>query len=297
MIEFNNVYRTFSKKEILKDLSLKIDQPLIYGLLGLNGAGKTTTIRLMCGILKPNKGSVKNSFTQNRSTSVGYMPEEVGLYSDMTVLDELLYFGKLHKMTRTEILEYVNPLVDKLGLRAEIHKPISKLSKGTCRKVQFICTIIHNPELIILDEPFSGLDPLSSIVLEEILVNLKNQGKTIILSTHRMEHAELFCDHIFILNHGRKIIDDSLVSLKKSSTKQSYIVHVKSEVSFPNDGNLLYSSEYLHGCFRYKIRFLQDDRMPTLLTDLVRTNTLLHYQEDTPTLKEIFLTTTSSTTA
>jgi ABC-2 type transport system ATP-binding protein len=291
MIKLENIGKFLSKKEIIKNMSLKIDEPLIYGLLGLNGAGKTTTIRLICDILKPDSGTITKTDTIKNVNHIGYMPEEVGLYNDMTILQEIIYFGKLHGMSKEEALNAAMPLIKKFDLSANINKPIGLLSKGTSRKVQFICTIIHSPQIIILDEPFSGLDPFSSQVLEQELINLKNKGKTIILSTHRMEHAELFCDHIFIIHKGEKIIDESMQELKIKNKKNAFEIHVLKEVNLDNE-SINYEKKDMDGYHKYMISLQDNLKIEPILNDMMLDNELIYFKQETPSLKEIFLTKT-----
>lgn len=291
MIKLENVSKFFSKKEIIKNMSLEINKPIIYGLLGLNGAGKTTTIRLICDILKPDSGTITKIDDIKNVNHIGYMPEEVGLYNDMTILEEIIYFGKLHGMSKSEVLIVAMPLIKKFNLADFINKPIGLLSKGTSRKVQFICTIIHSPKIIILDEPFSGLDPLSSQILEQELINLKKQGKTIILSTHRMEHAELFCDHIFIINNGQKIIDESMEDLKHKNIKNSYEIHMLNEVVIDPE-KINHEKEKKDGYYKYMINLGSDTKIENILNKMLENNQLVYFKQETPSLKEIFLTKT-----
>lgn len=292
MIKLENVTKYFGKKEILKNINLEIKEPLIYGLLGLNGAGKTTTIRIICNILKPDSGNINIVDYLKNVNHIGYMPEEVGLYNDMSILEEIVYFGKLHGMSKEDTLIVAKPLIEKFGLTTDLNKSISQLSKGTCRKVQFICTIIHSPQLIILDEPFSGLDPFSSQILEQELVNLKNQGKTVILSTHRMEHAELFCDHIFIIHKGQKIIDEPISILKLQNVKNSYEIHVLKEVNLENL-DIAYKKEKMDGYYKYIISLKNNIQIDTVLNNMIYNNTLIYFRQETPSLKDIFLNKTS----
>jgi len=291
MIKLENVSKFFSKKEIIKSISLDIQEPLIYGLLGPNGAGKTTTIRLICNILEPDQGSILRSDDLKDVNQIGYMPEEVGLYNDMTILQEIMYFAKLHGMTKEAAFAAAEPLIKRFGLVQDAHKPISKLSKGTSRKVQFICTVIHSPKLIILDEPFSGLDPFSSQVLEKELISLKKQGKTIILSTHRMEHAELFCDHIFIISKGQKIIDQTMHDLKVQNVKNSYELHLSNEAHIHNP-DIEYTVEKKGDYYKYIINLKNDLKIEMLLHQMTKNNKLVYFRQETPSLKEIFLSKT-----
>jgi ABC-2 type transport system ATP-binding protein len=290
MIKLENISKYFSKKKIIHSINLTIDKSLIYGLLGPNGAGKTTTIRMICGIIEISSGNI---FRDKKfgMKSIGYMPEEIGLYKDMNIIDEILYFGKLHNISREKVFSIAMPLINKFKLSNDLHKPIAALSKGTNRKVQFICTLIHSPQFIILDEPFSGLDPLSSEIMEKELLKLKDEGRTIILSTHRMEHAEIFCDHIFIIDNGRIIINDTLQNLKLKYIKNSYEIHIKKEIDFNSE--VEYSKIQMDNYYKYIVRLDNNFSYENLISAL-SDNQLLFLKQETPTLKEIFLKNTNA---
>lgn len=290
MISLENVSKSFSGKEVIHSINLKIDKPLIYGLLGPNGAGKTTTIRIICGIINADVGNIRRG-NKFEPQYIGYMPEEIGLYKDMSVIDEILYIGKLHNIPNDKIWSIAKPLIIKLGLQKDLNKPIGILSKGTSRKVQFICTLLHSPQFIVLDEPFSGLDPQSSEIIENELSRLKNEGRTIILSTHRMEHAEVFCDHIFIINNGNIIINEDLNYLKYKYLNNTYILCVEKEVSF--DPNVEFTKDETAKYYRYKVKLNENFTYEQLIQKL-QNNKILLFKQEVPTLKEIFLANTKN---
>lgn len=289
MLKLEGVSKYFSKRKIIHSIDLIINKPLIYGLLGPNGAGKTTTIRMICGIIDVDSGNIYRDKNFNLK-SIGYMPEEAGLYKDMSILDEILYFGRLHNISKEKTLLTANPLIEQFKLSNELNKPVSALSKGTSRKVQFICTLIHEPQFIILDEPFSGLDPLSSEIMEKELLKLKSEGKTIVLSTHRMEHAEIFCDHIFIINNGKMILDETLQNIKANNMKNSYEIHVLDELKF--ETYVDYFKTDADTCFKYIVKLDNNFTYKQLISTLSG-NKILFFKQETPTLKEIFLHITS----
>jgi len=202
MIKLDKLCKSFGHKEVLHSISLQIDKPVVYGLIGPNGAGKTTLMRSICGILPASSGKI--IYEDGRSVQeIAYMPDQTGLYTDMSVADEVKYIGQLRGLTPKEAMERALCYIKRLGLSKHIKTPIAALSKGTVRKVQFVCTFLIQPFLAILDEPFSGLDPISAIEMEKIILEKKEEGVTILLSTHHMEHAERFCDHIFMINKGK----------------------------------------------------------------------------------------------
>lgn len=290
MISLENASKFFSGKEVIHSINLKIDRPLIYGLLGPNGAGKTTTIRIICGIINIDSGNILREINFEPQ-SIGYMPEEIGLYNDMSVIEQILYMGKLHNLPNDKIWSVAKPLIINLGLQKELKKPIGVLSKGTSRKVQFICTLLHSPQFIVLDEPFSGLDPQSSAIMENELLRLKKEGRTIILSTHRMEHAEIFCDHIFIINNGDIIINEDLNSLKRIYFNNAYILHVKKEIEFKQ--NVEFTKNEMANYYQYVVKLNDNFTYKQLINEL-QNNKLLLFKQQVPTLKEIFLTNTKN---
>lgn len=204
MIYLNNISKFYGHKVALDGLTLSIDSPGLYGLLGINGAGKTTTIRCICGLTSVTKGTVKRCIPTN---AIGYMPEELALYRDMSVRSNLLYFCDILGLDPKKDLTDTMQLVTRLGLQKDLDTCVGKLSKGNIRKVQFLCTTMHQPKLLILDEPFSGLDPISTEIMIQELTRQKKRGVAVLLSTHRIEQAEKICDHIFLVHKGKVLID------------------------------------------------------------------------------------------
>lgn len=285
MLELSNVSKSYSQKEVVSSISFKLDKPQIYGLLGANGAGKTTLIRMICGLIEPNSGEIK--FSDNwELANIGYMPEEIGLYRDMNILDEIKYFGQLHGISEKESICRSTYLIKLFQLEPYLKKSISALSKGTARKVQFICTLLQPTKLLILDEPFSGLDPISSHEMENVLKELKSKGTTIILSTHRMEHAELFCDHIFIINHGRLIINDNLQHLRLQHSSNQYIIHSVVPINF--EKKQIFEEKIDLGVYQYIINIDKIYTYEKMITQ-IGIHRLLSLQRKTPNLKEIFI--------
>jgi len=216
-VEINNVTKTFGKHVAVDDLSLTVPQGSIYGFIGPNGSGKTTTLRMIMGILYPDRGSVRvlgEDVRGGRSERVGYMPEERGLYKKMKVQDVLQFYGEL-KGGRN-VKKEVGLWLEKLDLSDWGNKKVEALSKGMSQKVQFIATVVSKPELVILDEPFTGLDPVNTDVIRKAILDLRSQGTTVILSTHDMNVAETMCDFIFMIFKGKKVLDGTLVSIQES---------------------------------------------------------------------------------
>lgn len=213
VLSLSNVSKTFGEFRAVDDVSLSIPKGSIYGFLGPNGAGKTTTIRMILDIFKPDNGSIsilgEDSALKVRNR-IGYLPEEKGLYKKMKVWAIIQYFAMLKGMDKADAKARAYSLLEQYGLREFAEAKVESLSKGMGQKVQVLSAVAHNPELVILDEPFSGLDPVNQSVLETLIRELANNGQTVVFSTHVMQHAERLCDHILLITHGRKIFDGTL---------------------------------------------------------------------------------------
>lgn len=212
----DNLCKTFGEKTAVDHLSFQMDEPGIFGLIGTNGAGKTTTIRMILGIMRPDKGSATwNGTTISRDTlSFGYMPEERGIYMKNKVMEQLVYFGMLRGMNRSDAKASALRYLDRLGMTEYKDMLVEKLSKGNQQKIQLISTLVHNPELIFLDEPFSGLDPVNTEVLRGLLSDLIDEKRYIVMSSHQMGTVEEYCENIVILHHGQTKLVGNLRDIK-----------------------------------------------------------------------------------
>ena len=232
-VEVNHVAKSFADKVAVDDLSFTVAQGEMFGLIGPNGAGKTTTIRMMMDILKPDSGKVTilgeklNEATKNR---LGYLPEERGLYRKLKVLDSIVYLASLKGMDRRSATEKADELLDQTGMSASKNKKIEELSRGMGQIIQFIVTIIHDPQLLVLDEPFAGLDPVNTELLKGMLADLRNQGKAIILSTHQMNQVEELCDRILMINNGHAILYGDLGEIKARYRGNSVFLDFEGEL-------------------------------------------------------------------
>jgi len=232
-VEVSHVVKSFADKVAVDDLSFSVAQGEMFGLIGPNGAGKTTTIRMMMDIIKPDSGGVTilgeklGEVTKNR---LGYMPEERGLYKKLSVLESIVYLASLKGMDRKSATEKANELLNQTGMLASKKKKIEELSKGMGQIIQFIVTIIHDPQLVILDEPFAGLDPVNTELLKEMLANLRNQGKAVILSTHQMNQVEELCDRILMINNGQAVLYGNLSEIKSRYRGNSVRLDFKGEL-------------------------------------------------------------------
>jgi ABC-2 type transport system ATP-binding protein len=216
-ISISGVVKRFGKFTAVDHLDLEIPYGVTFGLLGPNGAGKTTSIRMMMNIMKPDEGTIRvlgEPMSEKLQERIGYLPEERGLYRKMKVIDQLLFFGAIKSVDRTTALKRLGPWIDSMDLRPWLQKKTEELSKGMQQKVQFLGTIVHDPEILILDEPFSGLDPMNVILLKDFLTEFKRQGKTVVFSTHVLEQAERLCDRIALLYRAKKLLDGSVKEIK-----------------------------------------------------------------------------------
>jgi ABC-2 type transport system ATP-binding protein len=237
VVVLERVTKRYSSLTAVGDLSLRIPQGALFGLLGPNGAGKTTTLRMLMGILIPDEGSIRvcgeplSDRTQDR---MGYLPEERGLYPRMQVRKLLVFLGALKGLPETEANRRASAWLERLELADWAEKKIIDLSKGMQQKVQFIAAVIHRPPLFILDEPFSGLDPINAAVVKDVMLELREQGSTIILSTHRMEQVEMMCDSICLINKGQNILQGELRAIKRSYGRNTLRIECSGDGDFLN---------------------------------------------------------------
>jgi ABC-2 type transport system ATP-binding protein len=232
-VEVSRIVKTFADKVVVNDLSFSVAQGEIFGLIGPNGAGKTTTIRMMMDIIKPDSGDVTilgEKLSESTKNKLGYLPEERGLYKKLRVLDSIIYLASLKGMDRHSAEEKANQLLSQTGMLPHKGKKIEELSRGMGQIIQFIVSVIHDPELVVLDEPFAGLDPVNVELLKGMLFDLKNQGKALILSTHQMNEIEELCDRILMINHGRSVLYGNLVEIKSRYRSNSVLLEFEGEM-------------------------------------------------------------------
>src|SRR5215212_3717808 len=219
IVELRNLKKFFSTQKAVDDISFSIERGSIFGLLGPNGAGKTTLLRMITGIFYPDDGEVlfngKPFDPLNDIRHIGYMPEERGLYKKMKIGEQALYLAQLKGLSRNDAMRLIKEWFTRLEMQSWWNKKVEDLSKGMSQKLQFVTTVLHQPKLIILDEPFSGLDPVNSNIIKDEIYGLAKKGATIIFSTHRMEQVEEICDHIVLINKGKKILDGTVKNIKQ----------------------------------------------------------------------------------
>jgi ABC-2 type transport system ATP-binding protein len=233
LLSLQNLVKQFGDYKASDNVSFDIPAGRIFGLLGPNGAGKTTLIRMITRILYPDSGHIffnGEPLSDKHTERIGYMPEERGLYKKMKVGEHLIYLGRLKGLSYQQAKENVNTWLKKFEIESWYNKNIEELSKGMSQKAQFIATVLHNPDLLILDEPFSGLDPINSKLIEDEIRSMSQQGKTIIFSTHRMEQVEGICDEIVLVNQGRKILEGSVKELKQRFKENKFRVAFNDEI-------------------------------------------------------------------
>ncbi|MDA7028418.1 ABC transporter ATP-binding protein [Bacillus sp. CLL-7-23] len=235
MLKINHVTKKFGSFTAVDNLTLDIPEKQMFGLLGANGAGKTTTFRMILGLLNATDGSVTwegKPINYNVSNQIGYLPEERGLYPKLKVKDQLAYLGRLKGMTKQTTLKEMHNWLERFHITEYADKRVEELSKGNQQKIQFITAVLHKPELLILDEPFSGLDPVNVELLKEAVIGLKDSGVSIVFSSHRMEHVEELCEHVCILQRGTPVVQGKLKEIKRSFGKKNVTIHSDIDLNF-----------------------------------------------------------------
>jgi ABC-2 type transport system ATP-binding protein len=243
-VELSGVRKCYDEFVAVSDLSLSISPGGIYGLLGPNGAGKTTTIRMIMGIIVPDSGRISvfgEPLVRAHMDQFGYLPEERGLYRKMKVQDHLLFLGQLKGLSAAEAATRVRSWCERFELTAWLGKKVEELSKGMQQKVQFIGAVLHDPKLIIMDEPFAGLDPANAVVLKDVLIEMAKSGKTILLSTHRMDQVERLCHSICLINHGHAILDGDLNQIKARYGRRNVQIKYDGDARFLQEPKLVQS--------------------------------------------------------
>jgi len=293
IVKTENLSKSYGEFQALSEISLGIKQGSIYGILGPNGAGKTTLLRILTGILGPDKGNYffqGNKFSSACQERIGYLPEERGLYKKMKVEEQLVYFARLKGVAAYEAKARTLSFLEETDLGNWKNNTVDSLSKGMQQKVQFIASIIHNPDLIILDEPFSGFDPVNAELLKNYIFKFKKEGKTILLSTHRMENAEELCDKIVLINKGKNVLEGEVKKIKEGVKKNRLIV--EGEGSLP-ENKLLYEiveTESLSGNqFIATLSPAPGVALNKIIEVLMPHISFKSFKEELPSLHEIFI--------
>lgn len=290
-LKVSNVDKSFSGKKAVDNISFEIDKPGVFGLLGTNGAGKTTTIRMLLGIINKDKGLISwnGKDVKRKHVNFGYMPEERGVYPKTKIFDQLMYFAELKGMRKSKVEEAIKYWLKKLEIEEYINMPAEKLSKGNQQKVQFVIAVMHDPELIVLDEPFSGLDPVNTELLKKIILELVKMGKYIIMSSHQMTSIEEFCTDILILNRGKTILKGNLKTIKNSypANKLEIVVNKNIDKEIENIG----FHDYENIDNRYSIAINSEEKANILFKNLALVDDLnvIKFELKKPSLNDIFI--------
>ncbi len=301
MLKAEHIKKTYNagKKVALDDFTIHVPKGSIYGLLGPNGAGKTSFIRIINQITQADSGEIfinGEKLNPTHIKDIGYMPEERGLYKNMTVGDQILYFAELKGMHKTDALNEAKKWFDKLNIDQWWKKKLSELSKGMAQKIQFVVTVLHRPHLLILDEPFSGFDPVNANLIKDQIIDLKNNGTTIILSTHRMESVEEMCDYVALINNSKKIIDGRVFDVREKFKKNIFGITL-SEINNEQFENFreryeIFNFSNENNLVSFDLKNETDQNH--ILLDLVRVGKVRSFDERIPSMNEVFINAVSN---
>ena len=292
ILELQNLKKYYATQKAVDDISFSVERGSIFGLLGPNGAGKTTLLRMITGIFYPDEGQILfdgKPFNADKDIAyIGYMPEERGLYKKMKIGEQALYLAQLKGLSKSEAMELIKEWFVRLEMQSWWNKKVEDLSKGMSQKLQFVTTVLHRPKLIILDEPFSGLDPVNSNVIKDEIYNLARNGSTIIFSTHRMEQVEEICDHIVLVNKGHKILDGTVKNVKQQFKENLF------RIGFEESPQTSYSPAFevvkQNNDHSFVVKIAEGHRPNDVLQHFIAQNvSITSFQELLPSLNEIFI--------
>jgi len=304
MLKAENVTKTYNagKKLALEDFSINVPESSIYGLLGPNGAGKTTFIRIINQITQADSGEVfinGQKLNPEHIRQIGYMPEERGLYKNMTVGDQILYFGELKGMSKNDALQQAKYWFEQLEIDQWWKKKLSELSKGMAQKIQFVVTVLHRPKLLILDEPFSGFDPVNANLIKDQILNLMKNGTTIILSTHRMESVEEMCDYVALIHQAKKVLDGKVFDVREQFKKNIFNVTL-ADVSLERFEQFKKQFDIHHFSTENNLisfDLKNDSDQHSLLNELMKVGKIRSFDEKIPSMNEVFINAVSGNQA
>ena len=291
VVELAGVTKAYESKIAVNNLSLSIDAGQMFGLLGPNGAGKTSSIRMIVGMTIPDSGSIRlfgKPFERKSLERIAYLPEERGLYKKMKVIDQLVFFCELHGISPSESKKRATDWAKRLEIDESLLKKTEELSKGMQQKIQFISCLLHDPGLIIMDEPFSGLDPINAVLLEKVLIELKNQGKAIVFSTHRMDQVEKLCDAICLIDQGRAVLAGKVREIKSSYPRDRVIVEFEGSAEFLKSPDIA-EAENFSGHAQITLKPGADAQK--LLHQAAAVANIYRFEMVEPSLEEIFIKT------
>ena len=299
LIEINNVSKTYGDYKALNNISIKVPRQSIYGLLGPNGAGMTTLIRMLNQITAPDEGEIifnGEKLNRNHISDIGYLPEERGLYKAMKVGEQAIYLAQLKGVSKKEAEKRLKQWFNKFGITDWWNKKVEELSKGMQQKIQFIVTVIHNPQLLIFDEPFSGFDPINVNLLKKEILELRDKGATIIFSTHNMASVEELCDNIMLINKGEKILEGSVHKVKQDFKDNSFEVVLRQHTTGNGqqtlilpEGFTIISEKNVNGETTFVISADKNINPNILINRLTEWGTIVSYRELLPSINDIFI--------
>ena len=293
MLSVRNISKSYVDHKALDNVSLDIRKGSIFGLLGPNGAGKTSMIRIINQIINQDEGEIfidEKKITYDDVRKIGYMPEERGLYKKMKVGDFLLFMGKLKGLSRDKCIDSAADWFENLEVSNWWKKNIEDLSKGMSQKVQFISTVIHNPDLIILDEPFSGFDPVNANLVKKNLLRLKEEGKTIIFSTHRLESVDELCDHLAMINNSKKILDGNTDEIKMNAKSDTYILkHDKKIESNDQLFDIISQNKLSRNVFESELSLKKDKSYRNMFSEISKDIEIISFEQKVPNMNDIFI--------
>lgn len=292
MLKVTNVTKYYDKVLAVDDLSFTINDGEIFGLLGVNGAGKTTTFRMIMGLLEPNKGSITlngKNVDYAVCEKIGFLTEERSLLTKLTVKEQVIYYGTLKGMSESDILKKLDYWLERFGVSEYKERKIKELSKGNQQKIQFITAIIHEPDLLVLDEPFTGLDPINVELFMDVIKEFKEKGKMIIFSSHRMEHVELFCEKLVILKKGKAVLSGSLKEIKKNYRKK--IIKINADIDLEILKNIKGVLEVNKENLDIVVKIESEEYIDKVFNAIKKSSNVTKFLVEDASLNEIFLNT------
>jgi len=296
VVELAGISKAYESKVAVRDLSLTIDAGQMFGLLGPNGAGKTSSIRMMMGITLPDSGRISlfdKPFDRRSLDRVGYLPEERGLYKKMKVIDQLVFFGRLHGIEAGDARKRAMDWASRMDISDALEKKTQELSKGMQQKIQFIATLLHDPGLVVMDEPFSGLDPVNTTLLQDALLDLRSRGKAILFSTHRMDQVEKLCDAICLINGGEAVLSGKMREVKSRFGRNHLIVEFEGSAEFLKSDEIAEANNFAG---RAEIKLKPGGDAQKILHQASSMATIYRFELVEPSLEEIFIQTVGGKT-
>ena len=290
MLKVEHITKYYDQNKAVDDLSFEVEDGKIFGLLGVNGAGKTTTFRMIIGLLEPTSGKITldgKPIDYNVTDTIGFLTEERSLLTKLTVKEQIIYYGTLKGMKEKEILKRLDEWLKRFHIEEYKERKIKELSKGNQQKVQFISAVINNPKLLILDEPFSGLDPINVEMFMDAIKDFKKRGSSIIFSSHRMEHVEMFCESLVILVKGKSVLEGELKQIKKDYRKKN--IHIKGNVNIESLKKTKGVLEVIENADELIVKIEDDSYIDNVFDIVKKGSEITEFSVEDPTLNEIFL--------